>query len=299
MNLYRNSLNSLLLLSGLLLSIQFANAAEVSASLKTRFQQAGVSTEHVAAFEQSLKGVRLNDTEVEAFGQIIITARQAQIPVNVLLERFSQGVLKNVPAARLQQALTSMQTTLVWSRELITAHVAKAEIRTQEAALENAYRKLETALRSNISRQQIEQIVAKQQLTLAQLSAVMDLAMELQLINAPEQALVLICQRSLQQGLTASEIDQISKKLPQLMPENLSDADFLSSFEKTFQTEFDFELDFSEIAQDFSLDSISEINESIQENISEQLNNTPVEGVEGVVEGLELSPDMLQPDMDF
>lgn len=299
MDLYRNSLNSLLLLSGLLLSIQFANAAEISASLKAQFQQAGVSTEHVAAFEQSLKGVRLKDTEVEVFGQIIITARQAQIPVNLLLERLNQGVLKNVPTARLQQALTSMQTTLIWSKELIAGHVAKAEIRTQEAVLENTYRQLETALRSNISRQQIEQIVAKQQLTLAQLSAVMDLAMELQLINAPERALVLICQRSLQQGLTASEIDQISKNLPKLMPEGLSDADFFSDFEKTFPTEFDFELDFSEIAQDFSLEGINEINESIQENISEQLNNISVEGVEGVVEGLELNPDMLQPGMDF
>lgn len=299
MNLYRNSINNLLLLCGLLLSIQSVNAAEISDSLKTQFQQVGVSTGHVVAFEQSLKRVQLSDAEVESYGQIIITAQQAHIPLNLLLERLNQGVLKNVPTARLQQALMSMQTTLVWSSELIASHVAKAEIRTQEAVLENTYRKLETALRSNISKQQIEQIVAKQQLTLAQLSAVMDLAMELQIANAPERALVLICQRSLQQGLTANEIDQISQKLPQLIPESFSEKDFLNGFEKTFQTEFDFELDFSDIVQDFSLDSISELNESIQENIGEQLNDIPVEGVEGVVEGLEINPEVLQPDMDF
>lgn len=297
MTLYRYGFGILILLCELLCGIQLASAATVSTTLQEKFEQVGVSSEQVTLFSQAIKGINISNANVDAYGQIIVAAQQENIPVNLLLERFNQGILKGVPPVRLQQALVGMQETLVWSRSLISAHVAKAEIRSKNEALVDTYRKLETALRSNISKNQLEQILAKEQVTLEQMSGVVDLAMGLRIANVPEQTLLSICQRTLQAGLTATELDQISQKLNQAMASSPVDANFFSSFEQNIEAEFD--LDFSDIIEDLSLESMNDISESILENVTNQLNDVPIDGIEGVVEGLELNPEMIQLDMDF
>lgn len=224
----------------LLISAQPLWAAKVSDDLKTKFQLAGLSAESMTNFSLAIEGHQISEMELMRYGNIFIAASRDNLPLELLSERFAQGLLKGVPDNRLQNALLVLKDNTHWWKNIMEKHVAKAEMRKNDRALQASYRMMDASLRSGIGKDEIEKIIGQQQVTLTQISAVLELAMELKISGVPTQSLVQLCRESLKAGLTSQELDQIAQKLEDsLQKERQLDEEFFSQFESAIAREFD------------------------------------------------------------
>lgn len=159
-------------------------------------------------------------------------AQQAGIPPALLGERIAQGLAKGVPADRISQSLGSLHSNLVWAKQGVEAHVAKAELRTKPAALEQALRQTETALRAGLERGQLEQIFDDTKLTLEQFTALARAAANLRGFGAEPAQVVRALQLAGHAGLTAAEINRLERKLTKDQSAGRALPDLLMEFEQ-------------------------------------------------------------------
>lgn len=159
-------------------------------------------------------------------------AQKAGIPPALLGERIGQGLAKGVPVDRIGQALGTLQNNLVWARQEIEAHVAKAELRAKPAALEQALRHTEAALRAGLERAQIEQIFDKTQLTLEQSTALVRTAADMRGFGAEPAQVVRVMQSAGRTGLTVAELNRLERKFVQGHTAGRALPDLLTEFEQ-------------------------------------------------------------------
>lgn len=301
----------------LLISAQPLWAAKVSDDLKTKFQLAGLSAESMTNFSLAIEGHQISEMELMRYGNIFIAASRDNLPLELLSERFAQGLLKGVPDNRLQNALLVLKDNTHWWKNIMEKHVAKAEMRKNDRALQASYRMMDASLRSGIGKDEIEKIIGQQQVTLTQISAVLELAMELKISGVPTQSLVQLCRESLKAGLTSQELDQIAQKLEDsLQKERQLDEEFFSQFESAIAREFDFSVDISvdildevsKISEGFSMEAIQELNENIVDGV---INGTDFNGnidipiidsledINSAVDDIDIKNESVLPDIGF
>lgn len=289
-----------------LISSQFLLAATISNELNAQFLNADLSAESIVYFSQAIEGHSISDAELLQYGQIFIAAQGDDLPLSLLSERLAQGLLKGVPADRLQNALLVFKENLLWWKATMEKHVAKAELRKNVEARQESYRMMDAFLRSGFEKTEIEQILGQQQVTLMQVSAAIELAMEMASAGAAKQSVIQLCRKSLSAGLTAEELGRISQKLElSMLKETQLDAEFFSQFESSVAAEFDFSSgistglldDISEMADDVSIDAIQDLNETIlsndmSTNIDVELNDS-LEDIKSVMDDVELNQDQI------
>lgn len=159
-------------------------------------------------------------------------AQQAGVPPVLLGERIGQGLAKGVPAERITQALGTLRNNLVWARQMIEAHVAKAELREKPAALEQALRHTDAALRAGLERAQLEQIFDATRLTLEQYTALARTAADLRGFGVGPAQLMRVMQPAGRAGLTAAELDRLERKFVHGRAAGRTLPDLLAEFEQ-------------------------------------------------------------------
>ena len=314
---FRYRLKKQLLFCGLFFTTQAALASSIPAGLDDEFQRVGLSADDIALFSRTIAGHQIGKTDLQQFGDIFIVAKKKHLPLTLLSERFAQGLLKGIPSQRLHEALEVLTKNLQWSKKLVARHAAKADIRKNKDAEQESYRMLEVALRSGISKGQIQSVLGEQQVTLSQLTGVLELAVALKAAQAPVQSLVRISQSSLDAGLTSEELERISQRLESSLDKMPQfDVGFFTDFEKNIADEFDFSFDvtkdlsenISRISDNISIEILKDLSETILDrtNLSDDLPSHVglkidgvIDDVKSAVDSIDIDRDSIKPDLDF
>lgn len=219
----------------------------------TQLRSLALSGEAVDALIAQAKARNLSPATVLEWRATLAQAQKAGIPPALLGERIGQGLAKGVPADRIGQALGTLHNNLVWARQVIEAHVAKAELREKPAVLEQALRHTEAALRAGLERAQIEQIFDKTQLTLEQSTALVRTAADLRGFGAEPAQVVRVMQSAGRTGLTVAELNRLERKFVQGHTAGRALPDLLTEFEQGMKAMRDSSRD--ELRQEMKRDS--------------------------------------------
>lgn len=175
---------------------------------------------------------QLPPTQVAAWAENMTHLHQAGVPTGLMAERILQGLAKGVPAARLEQALAALQENLLWARQVVDRHAAKAEIRKQPAQLEEACRNLEAALRAGVARARLEQIFGKNPLALEQLAALARAAADLRSFGVEADAVARVLAQAANAGMGARELVALEGKFAAGLTEGRAASSLFAEFER-------------------------------------------------------------------
>lgn len=239
------------------LSFGAALAAEPDwQDVTTQLRALALPGEAVDALIAQAKARNLSPATLLEWRATLAQAQKAGIPPALLGERIGQGLAKGVPADRIGQALGTLHHNLVWARQVVEAHIAKAELREKPAALEQALRHTEAALRAGLERAQIEQIFDRTQLTLEQSTALVRTAADLRGFGAEPAQVVRVMQSAGRTGLTVSELNRLERKFVQGHTAGRALPDLLTEFEQDMKAMRDSSRD--ELRQEMKRDSTQE-----------------------------------------
>lgn len=191
----------------------------------------GLSGEAVDSLIAQARQRSVSPATVLEWRATLAQAQKAGVPPGLMGERIGEGLAKGVPADRITQALGTLQNNLAWARQVVEAHVAKAELRAKPVVLESALRQMDAALRAGLARAQIAQIFDKTQLTLEQCAALARTAADLRGFGVEATQLVRVMQSAGRAGLTAAEIDRLERKFVQGHGAGRALPDLLAEFE--------------------------------------------------------------------
>lgn len=197
----------------------------------------------------------------------MVQAKKAGLPPGLMSDRISQGLAKGVPAERITQALDALHNNLVWAKQLIEAHVAKAEVREKPARLEQALQQIDAALRAGLARPQLEQIFDRTKLTLEQCTALARTAADLRGFGAEPVRLARILQSAGRAGLTAAELDRMARKFTRGQSAGRSLPDLLTEFEQGIK-----------VLREHSHPNRDELREEMKRDTTQRWRDTPPAG---------------------
>jgi hypothetical protein len=132
---------------------------------------AALTESDAAALVEQARARGLAQSQVVAWSQRLQGLARAGIPATLASERLMQGLTKGIAAHRLDQALNRIENDLLWLNGAIGRRVARAEIRTYPERLLLTLRHGEAALRSGVTRAELERLLGPGPLTLAQAAA--------------------------------------------------------------------------------------------------------------------------------
>lgn len=147
-----------------------------------------------------------------AWADSMVRLHQAGVPATLMAERIQQGLVKAMPAARLDRAVAVLQDHLVWARQVVDRHVPKADIRGNPAQLEEACRSIEASLRAGIERAQLEQIFGSRPLALDQLAALARAAADLLSWGVEAGLAVPVLSRASAAGMSAKDLTALEDR---------------------------------------------------------------------------------------
>lgn len=151
-------------------------------------------------------------SQFAAWADSMVRLQEAGVPATLMAERVQQGLVKAVPAPRLDRAVALLQENLLWARQVIDRHVAKSEIRRNPAQLEEACRNIDASLRAGIERAQLEQVFGKNPLALDQLAALARAAADLLSSGVEASAAVPVLSRASAAGMGAKELTALEDR---------------------------------------------------------------------------------------
>lgn len=147
-----------------------------------------------------------------AWADSMVRLHRAGVPATLMAERIQQGLVKAMPAARLDRAVAVLQDHLVWARQVVDRHVPKADIRGNPAQLEEACRSIEASLRAGIERAQLEQIFGSRPLALDQLAALARAAADLLSWGVAAGLAVPVLSRASAAGMSAKDLTALEDR---------------------------------------------------------------------------------------
>lgn len=175
-------------------------------------QSAALPAGQVEALITQAKAREVPATQIVAWAEHMARVHRAGVPATIMAERIQQGLIKGVPAARIDHALTVLQGNVIWARQMVDRHVAKAEIRGKPAQIEDACRNIEASLRAGIERAQLEQILGKNPLTLDQLTGLARMAADLRTWGVEGGDVVRVLAQAANAGMGARELGALEGK---------------------------------------------------------------------------------------
>ncbi len=149
---------------------------------------------------------------IVAWAEKIRRAQKAGLPAAPMGERIAEGLMKGIPAARIDQALEMLRDNLVWSKRVVDERVPRAEVRARPADVEQALRGMDAALRAGVTRQQLERIVGTSPLTTVQLSALVRVVGNLRSFGVEAESIVRLLGQAGEAGLGAGELDMLERE---------------------------------------------------------------------------------------
>lgn len=170
--------------------------------------------------------------QVAFWAEDMVRLHRAGVPATLMAERIQEGFLKGVPAERIGQALAALQENLLWARQAVDRHVAKAEIHSKPAQLEEAYRDIEASLRAGVEREQLRQILGKNPLTLDQLAALAQMAANLRAWGVETGDLVRILTQVANAGMGAKDLAALEGRFAAGMAAGRPASSLLVEFER-------------------------------------------------------------------
>lgn len=175
-------------------------------------QSATLPAPQVEALITQAKAREITAAQIGAWAEHMGRIRQAGVPPTLMAERIQQGLIKGVPATRIDQALTTLQANLIWARQLVDRHIAKAEMRDKPAQIENTFRSIEASLRAGMERAQLEQILGKNPVTLDQLATLARMAADLRVWGVGGGDVVRVLAQAANAGISVGELARLEGK---------------------------------------------------------------------------------------
>lgn len=214
-----------------------AYAAESWPAVEAKLKKADVPAAQSERVIAQAKQVGADAATVGAWADRIVSARAQQLPAELLTERMMQGLVKGVPAGRIERALDDLQNNLAWCKQALEAHVAKAELRARPQQAVQAMRQLEGGLRAGLSTTHWEQILGKTVLTLDQLRAVAETSTDLRTLGAPVEQVVVTMHEAAKGGADARELDKLSREFSGGVAKGGAAAELMQEFRRDLQAE--------------------------------------------------------------
>lgn len=171
-----------------------------------KLRAAALPANQAEALLAQAKARQVSAAQVAAWADSMVRLQQAGVPATLMAERIQQGLVKAMPAARIDRAVAIMQENLVWARQVVDRHVPKADIHSNPAQLEEACRGIEASLRASIERQQLEQIFGRRPLALDQLAALARAAADLLSWGVEAGVAVPVLSRASAAGMGAKDL---------------------------------------------------------------------------------------------
>lgn len=195
---------------GVLLNAAVYAAAPTWSAVADKLGKAQISAPESERVIAQAKQAGADPATVDSWADRIAAAQAQQLPAELLTERLMQGLAKGVPAARIARALSEMQTNLAWCKQVLEAHVAKAELRAHPQLAVQVMRQLEGGLRAGLSPTQWEQIFDHTVLTLDQLRAVAQTGADLRTLGAPVEQIVMTMHEAAKGGADPGDLDKLN-----------------------------------------------------------------------------------------
>ena len=210
---------------------------------------------------------------LRAWAERMRQSQQAGIPAALMGERLVQGLVKGVPAERIDQALADLQANLAWARQVIDRHAAKAEIRSRPEIVEQAARNLEAALRAGFERAQLEQMLGDDTFTLEQIAGLAGAAGNLRTWGvAPERATRTLAQAGTA-GMTAAEIARLERQFAAGIAAGYTPQELMAEFERGVEK-------FDNAHPAMGMD-LGDMRQDIREDIREDMKHEPMQDFKG------------------
>lgn len=171
-----------------------------------KLRAAALPAKQAEALLAQAQARQIPPSQFAAWTDSMVRLHQAGVPATLMAERIQQGLVKAMPAARLDRAVAVLQDNLVWTRQVVDRHVPKADIRRNPAQLEEACRSIEASLRAGIERAQLEQIFGRHPLALDQLAALARAAADLLSWGVEAGVAVPVLSRASAAGMGAKDL---------------------------------------------------------------------------------------------
>lgn len=171
-----------------------------------RLRAAALPAKQAQALLAQAQARQVPASHFAVWAESMVGLHQAGVPATLMAERIQQGLVKAMPAAHLDRAVAVLQQNLVWARQVVDRHVAKAESRKNPAQLEEACRSIEANLRAGIERAQLEQIFGRHPLALDQLAALARAAANLMSWGVEPGVAAQVLSRASAAGMGAKEL---------------------------------------------------------------------------------------------
>lgn len=197
-----------------------------------RLRAAALPAAQAEALLAQAKARQVPTAQFAAWAENMARLHQAGVPATLMAERIQQGLVKDVPAERIGQALTALQENLLWARQAVDRHVAKAEIHGKPAQVEEACRNIEASLRAGVERAQLTQILGKNPLTLDQLAALARVAANLRAWGVEASGMVRLLTQTANAGMGAKELASLEGRFAAGMAAGRPASSLFAEFER-------------------------------------------------------------------
>lgn len=235
---------------------------------------ARLPTEQVEVIVAQAQSRGVSPETVQAWAGGMQQSQQAGIPAALIGERLVQGLVKGVPAARIDQALATLQMDLTWAKQVIDGHAARAETRRRPEAVAQAARQLEAALRAGFERAQLEQMLGDAALTLEQIAGLAGTAGNLRTWGvAPERAVSALAEAG-GAGMTAAELTHLERRFTAGIAAGRAPKDLMAELERGIEklaagdSTQDGRMDRNDLREDMKHDSVQDFGGSPAQDMS-------------------------------
>lgn len=186
-----------------------ANWDEAASELRS----ARVAEAPAVAILRHAQAQRLPPVRVVAWAHLAQRLARRGVPVSIAGDRLLQGLAKGVAADRIDAALGRLEDDLFWALAHVEKLTPRAALRTDSSGLEQALREMEAALRSGLTRAEIEQVLGPGPLTLGQVGALARLAGSLRSAGADAGTIRGLLEGAGTAGLKSDEIERLHRAL--------------------------------------------------------------------------------------
>ena len=194
---------------------QAANDDSQWLQIEQKFQAASVSISDAQVIVKQARRRDVAPQQVSSWAERLTQMKQGDLPVNSAIDRLQQGLSKGIPAVRINSALDNLIRNLAWGQQLVSTRVARTEMRVQPELAAQAIENLEVAQRQGFSKKQLQHILGDAPLSLGQVTASTDMAIQWNALGAEPQAVVAILQQAMQAGMSVDELNSINQTMLQ------------------------------------------------------------------------------------
>ena len=206
----------LLVLTAVHAGVSYAAEADSKwQSAEQALTSASVSEADVRVIVNQARARQLTPQHLTGWAQRLGELRRNDLPTAPMIDRIQQGLAKGIPPAKIDAALDALTQNLAWGNQVVSARVARAELRTDPRLAAMAVANLDMAQRQGFTRGQLEQMLGNVPLNLGQLTTAMVLAGEWNALGMKHGEAVSTLQEAIRSGMGASELSELGRTFTQ------------------------------------------------------------------------------------